>query len=394
MDYYFTANNYGDHYLQEVNGSSFNKLGAHAYLSDSFDSILLKKERLYIIVGSDSSQIPQYLLKKGIPAESEYLFIETDELYSPIKEVFPKHPQLHLCRERDWKQKSEELGFPLHIQCQSATLVRSSGASHNYHKEYPPLFEAINQHYQSASAEVSANSNPFHFYKVGFTNLAENRYNISTLEDQFKGKTAILVGAAPSLDQHTEWIQQNQKHLYIFTVSRLAEKLHNLGIIPDFIVTVDPLIDSFYLGKEAIKFEEKSILIHSYHANPQFVSQWGGEQLFTGFRYPWKTAQNDDGSEQTGSTVSNAALDSAITMGFSQILLAGIDFCFNNKGYTHASNTGPAATQAPMVIEDPSETTVINNLGENVETLLAFKLAGKEFSKAVSNNKKTIPNNI
>ena len=104
-------------------------------------------------------------------------------------------------------------------------------------------------------------------------NLTENQHNVSLLEDQFKDKTAVLIGAAPSLDQHIEWIQQNQKYLYIFTVSRLAQKLHNLGITPDFIVTVDPNIGSFYLGKEAFSFEEQSILIHSYHGNPQLVAQ-------------------------------------------------------------------------------------------------------------------------
>jgi hypothetical protein len=388
MEYYFTANNYGDRYLQEVNGNSFNKLGAYGFLSEHFDNILLKKEHLYIIVGTDSGQIPLYLLKKGIPTESEYLFIETSELYGKIKKIFPDHPQLHLCQEHDWLQQSEELGLPLYIQSQSAILVRSTGASYSYYKEYPPLFEAVNQHYQSASAGASANSNPFHFYKVGFTNLTENQYNVSVLEDQFKDKTAVLIGAAPSLDQHIEWIQKNQEHLYIFTVSRLAQKLHNLNIIPNFIVTVDPEIGSFYLGKEAFKFEQQSILIHSYHGNPQLVSQWSGEHLFTGFRYPWKTDANDDGSEQTGSTVSNAALDSAITMGFSQILLAGVDFCFDSKGYTHASDTGAAVSQAPMVVADTADKLVTNNIGEIVETTFAFSTAGEEFARTASTHKK------
>ena len=388
MEYYFTANNYGDHYLQEVNGNTFNKLGAYGFLSDHFDNILLKKEHLYIIVGTDSGQIPQYLLKKGIPTESEYLFIETDEIYNKIKEIFPEHPQLHQCKEDDWLQKSEEVGLPLYIQSQSATLVRSTGASYNFYKGYPPLFETVNHYYRTTSAKVSANSNPFHFYKVGMRNLTENQHNVSLLEDQFKDKTAVLIGAAPSLDQHIEWIQQNQKYLYIFTVSRLAQKLHNLGITPDFIVTVDPNIGSFYLGKEAFSFEEQSILIHSYHGNPQLVAQWGGEHLFTGFRYPWKTDSNNDGSEQTGSTVSNAALDSAIIMGFSQILLAGVDFCFDNRGYTHASDTGAAISQAPMVIADTADKLVTNNLGETVETTFAFATAGEEFEKTASTCKK------
>jgi hypothetical protein len=386
MEYYFTANNYGDRYLQEVNGNSFNKLGAHVFLSEHFDKILLKKEQLYIVAGSDSGQLPQYLLKRGIPAESEYIFIETHELYDTINEVFPDHPQLHLCHEHNWKQEVEAQDFPLHVQSHSAMLIRSIGVSYGYYTGYTPLFETLNEYYHAASVEATANSNPFHFYKVGFTNLAENQYNISALEDQFEGKTAILLGAAPSLDQHIEWIQQNQQHLYIFTVSRLAHKLHELGITPHFIVTVDPDKGSFYIGKEAFKFEQQSILIHSYHGNPELVSQWGGGQLFTGYRYPWKTDQNDDGSEQTGSTVSNAALDAAITMGFSQIVLAGIDFCFDSKGFTHASDTGTASSQAPMVAADASERQVINNMGETVETTFAFSIAGKEFSRTASNH--------
>ncbi|MBT7349604.1 DUF115 domain-containing protein, partial [candidate division WWE3 bacterium] len=388
MDYYFTTNSYGDHYLQEVNGNTFNKLGAYGFLSENYDSILLKRENLYLIVGTDSGQIPLYLLKKGIPPESEYLFIETNELHQEINKSFPDHPQLHLCHEHNWKQKSEELGLNLHIQSKSANLIRSTGASYNFYKSYPSLHETVNQHYRSTSGKISANTNPFEFYKVGFTNLAENQHNVTVLEDQFTDKTALLIGAAPSLDQHIEWIQKNQEYLYIFAVSRLAEKLHDLGITPDFIVTVDPKIGSFYLGKEMFNFEEQSILINSYHSNPQLLSQWGGERLFIGQRYPWKTDNNNDGSAQTGSTVSNAALDSTIIMGFSQILLAGVDFCFDSKGYTHTSDTGAAIHQAPMVVSDTADKLVTNNYGETVETTFAFTIASEEFEKTASKLKK------
>ena len=153
-------------------------------------------------------------------------------------------------------------------------------------------------------------------------------------------------------------------------------------------MTVDPDFGSFKIGKEAFKFEQDSILVHSYHGNPQLVSQWSGKQLFTGYRFCWKTDLNDDGTEQTGSTVSNAALDAAITMGFSQILLAGVDFCFDSKGYTHASGTGTATTEAPMVVADTAERMVINNLGQTVETTFEFGIAGEDFSKTVCTYKK------
>jgi hypothetical protein len=384
--YQYQTNSFGNRYITEVNRDTFNKTGAYTYLSTLYDTILLGEDTLYVIVGSDSGLLPKYLQEKGVPSNAEYLFIEEEHLLDTIQQEFPKHSQLHLCTPDEWQEKASGLNLITHLRTQSVTLVRSSAISEGLYPPYIELFQKIQKEYFKLDLYINiGTSSLFHFYRIALFNTADNQYSMSLLKNKLKGKTAIILGAAPSLDKHIDWVRNNQDKLYILTVSRLARKLKEESITPDFIVSVDPQPGSFHTSKEIFEFEQHSTFIHSYHGNQQLVGQWLGKKYYTGHRYPWRTKSKKDITPQSGSTVTNAALDTAILMGCSNILLAGVDFCFRSDGHTHASQSGTKSEEASIIATDDTYQMVTNNRGEEVETSVGFLQASEQFSQAVKN---------
>ncbi len=375
----FINNSFGDRYLHEVNGNSFNKYGASNTITNRFGPQFLKEEFIYIVIGTDSGLIPKYLIEQGIPTGTEYIFIESDELYPTIQSVFPAHAQLHLCSSTNWQALADELNLPLYIQANCAHQVDSFGVTTGHHAPYAELTATAKKEFNAIVTSALKNAELFDFFKMGLLNLADDQHSISTLIKEHGDDTAVILGAGPSLDQHVEWIREHQQQLHIFAVSRISNKLKSEGITPDYIVTVDSQDFSYEAGKAAFQFEKHATLVHSFHANSQLVGQWMGNKVFTGDRFPWSTPNNRDCVAQNGTTVTNVAYDAAVTMGFGKILLAGVDFCHDTDGFTHAKGTGSESACAPA-LDHRQSMFVTNNRGEQAETTPEFKNAGADFS--------------
>jgi uncharacterized Rossmann fold enzyme len=387
MAYEFSTNSYSDSYIPEINENAFNKFGAETTYRKRLGDTLFKPRFFYIIIGCDSGLLPQHILEQGIAEDTEYLFIEDRALLPTIQPLFPEHPQFHLCNESNWEESANNLNLALYMKADSTIIVRSLGVAEGKYPPYIPLYKNCHNRYQSIYLSTQATLSKIHFYELGLNNLAENQHMISVLANQFIGKTAIILGAGPSLDDQLPWIQANQDRLYIFAVSRLAKKLHRLNITPDFIVTVDALESTYYEGRESFLFEDKALLIHAYHANARLVAQWNGKHAFTGPRFPWQTEMNTGYQNQTGITVTNTCLDSAINLGFTNILLAGVDFCLGKGHELHTSDSGSDASQAPVLSGEAIHEAVTTNAGEQAQSTWDFIQGSKQFSDTVLNYK-------
>ncbi len=75
-------------------------------------------------------------------------------------------------------------------------------------------------------------------------------------------------------------------------------------------------------------------LVSSYHVSDLLLKQWRGPHYFMGYRYPWETMKQEptDTVESAGPTVGHGAIVLASRLGFSTILLTGIDLCMNATG--------------------------------------------------------------
>ena len=74
------TNIFNERYLYSINRDSFSKVSASAIFEAEFKTKIFDENTLYIILGTDSGLLPQYLQKQGIPAGTRYLFIELNEV--------------------------------------------------------------------------------------------------------------------------------------------------------------------------------------------------------------------------------------------------------------------------------------------------------------------------
>ncbi|WP_130472070.1 6-hydroxymethylpterin diphosphokinase MptE-like protein, partial [Candidatus Magnetaquicoccus inordinatus] len=195
------------------------------------------------------------------------------------------------------------------------------------------------------------------FMVKGMENLAENRIPAECALGLFAGKTAILLAGGPSLPESFAWVKAHREHVVVLAVSRIAEQLAQAGITVDCFFAIDPHDIIFHQSKGMLSYWQQSLLINVYHLNPRLLGQWRGRSLFMGPLFPWETPLNP--SRQLsfpGITVSHQALGMAIEMGFSQIILAGFDLCYDRHGFTHAigseeRKTGPFAAPLELWVE-------------------------------------------
>ncbi|MBR5305157.1 MAG: motility associated factor glycosyltransferase family protein [Candidatus Gastranaerophilales bacterium] len=156
--------------------------------------------------------------------------------------------------------------------------------------------------------------------------------NISQLENIYKGKTAIILCAGPSLKENIEIIKQNQDKFVIFALNPTLKILQKEGIEPDFIVAIENKniisqfenvnINNSYLIVEP--FTNHRILklkkgnLFSYISIDNFFNYWVLDTL------KLKTNLKSYG------TVSYTAFSSAFLMGFDKIIMVGQDLAFKD----------------------------------------------------------------
>lgn len=164
---------------------------------------------------------------------------------------------------------------------------------------------------------------------------------INEFQDIYKGKTALIVSAGPSLDANIETIKKNRDKVIIFCVGTAFKTIANHNIKPDFLVIIEThdcsgqikdfdlsdinLILEPYTNTSIHRLKTKKKLIFASdtaHAN----KCWAG---FT----------DVDISPYMGrGTVSYNAIYSAKILGCSKIILVGQDLAYlDNKCYSDES---------------------------------------------------------
>jgi len=338
----FVTNEFGERYLYEVNRTAFNKVGSDALYRQIFGDELFQEDTLHIIIGTDSGLLPCYILQHGISAGSRFLFVELPHVIDRIKDTIPlaKHKnRLALVACDNWQAAAEQLELTNYIYIGKVVLRQSVGAIDANMVEYPEFHWRVSQELTQLVWATKASLGTAGFTIRQLENLAENRHSSICLKDAFAGKTAFLLGGGPSLDEALPWLKTHKNDLVILAVSRICKRLLNYGLTPHIVFSIDPNPVSFDISKELFYFWKKTLFIHAFHVSPPLLAQWRGRSLFMGPRFPWESPLSLETLPSTGPTVTNAALAAAVTMGFSMVLLAGVDLCYSRAGYSHAKGS-------------------------------------------------------
>lgn len=336
------TNNYGESYLYNINRNTFEKINSHTLFDSKFSEQLFESDFLNIIIGTDSGLLPKYLMDKGLPKGSRYIFVEPSAILTQLmaNQLIGELDPAIVCISLDqWQRHTELFKIQDYFYINSVRSFNAICAEDDNCNVYAELSwhitEVLTQYHWNINMTLGNET----FTSRQLVNLADNLLPASKLQNVFKNKTVIILAGGPSLDDALVWVKSHRNQIVVFSVSRISRQLKQAKIEPDFVFSVDPTELSFDISKEMLTFSLKPIFVYSFHTVSTLVNQWHGLKFYLGPRVPWKSALNDNNISGTGPTVTNTALSAAHAFGFKRIILAGVDFCFTRDGYTHAKGS-------------------------------------------------------
>lgn len=363
----FLTNRFGDRYLYEVNRNAFDQIGSEAVYQRHFGQRLQVADKLYIVVGSDSGLLLNYLGRHKLPQGSRYLVVELAPVLDCLRAssvLMELSDQIALVTPEAFWEQAASFRFSDYVYLGAVEFIEAICTTDSYVSEYRELACSLQETLQRSAWNITANMGQTLFIEKQLDNLAENRLEASLLQGLCPGKTAVILAGGPSLGAIVPWLRANIDRVAVFAVSRVSRQLLDWGIPPHLVFCVDPQDVSFNVSREMLQFDEKTLFINAYHVSPLLLGQWPWRSLYLGPRFPWESSLNPNNLAGTGPTVTNAALFVAVAMGFSQVIFAGVDLCYSSTGVTHASGSIESVAGPRL----RNTVTVETNDGGNAET--------------------------
>ena len=337
----FAISPFNEYYLPSINRHTFESIDSRTIYDKKFKQSFASQDKLNIVVGLDSGLLANYVLEQDIAIGSKFIFVELDEVLPLLVIDIPSAQEKHvkIVNELEFIELLKKEDIQLYIAKGKYEVYASLGASSLHLDAYNTLLNRIESTIQDEYFNYSISFTQKIFFQTQLENIPDNKIPAKILKDTFKGKTCLIVAGGPSLDEHISWIKENNNNIFIIAVSRIAGKLAKNSISVDIITCVDPQEFSFDVSREIFSLSEKTLLVNSYHICPKILSQWHGQSVYLGQRYPWSDSNDHDNIITVGPTVTNSSIRLAIEMGFNRILLSGVDYCYSRSGYSHANGT-------------------------------------------------------
>jgi len=374
------TNQFGDNYLYSINGESFAHLSAAQVYQSGYSEHLFQDDTYYVIAGTDSGLLIEYIVNNGVPRNTHYLFIELPQYIAMIKPDLNEEWQdvLKFCTPQEWANEYDQDNAASYYYNNRVSIIYSMAIMQISNNDYHKLRLSVDQTLTNRKYENNAGLGNRDFINLQLQNVSHNLNSVKCMDNVFDGKTCIILGGGPSLDEHLDWVRDNQDRLVIIAVSRISKKLQEYGLTPHIVCAIDPQQVSHDFSKDMFNFPPEVLMLNSYHVNFKILSQWSGKCVFYGDRLPWKSELNAEEHFHEGPTVVNAALIAAVNMGCKKVLLTGTDLCYASDGKTHASGSFEADREIELSRESQWHE---NYAGEKVETIIPLILTGKYLSK-------------
>lgn len=194
------------------------------------------------------------------------------------------------------------------------------------------ILQKINSAISNISKDFSVQA---HFGKLWQNNIMQNlKLANKNIEITFPlEKECIVVASGPSLDSKIDFIKQNREKLFILATDTAFLALEKRNIISDAVISIDGQMISYkHFSK---KTESKTLYIFDLAANSSAIrkiKKSSDKIIFTVSNHPFeqfceKISYNSFFYVDSSSgTVTIAAVDFALKVGFSKIKIFGADF--------------------------------------------------------------------
>lgn len=363
----YKISQFNEPYLQSINRSTFEKSSAKNTFDSFFKEKLWDENYLYVILGSDSGLLVDYIIEHGLPYDSRYIIIDLPDVLQSIESqlTFTKWDEkVALCTPDSWQEVAEEFKLLSYLFREKVRYLKSLAAVDGFEPLYYQIDTQISLELESIKHKTSVSLSRKPFVTRQIENLSENSIPAQILKDKFNNKTCVILGGGPSLDDNINWVKENQEDIIVIAVSRIANKLLHEGILPHIVLSVDPHDVSFDVSKEMLDLPDSVLFLHSNFCAPKLTAQWHGKSLYFGKHAPWKSKTNQENILLSGPTVTNAAIAAAIEFGFKQILLTGVDLCYASDGKTYASGSNESKVGPVLGIKGQWVETYSGQLAE------------------------------
>lgn len=264
----------------------------------------------------------------------------------------------------------------------------------NYVLQHPSEFTVLTERIYQACQEKIIDMNTIKkMSKVWtsnvFTNLKtiENQYPVNLLANKFANKTALILGAGPSLKDNIQQIKENREKFVIFAVHKTLDTLKNYGITPDFCIIVDAQFIEQSITKD---FEFiKNIHLISDIKSDTYARFLPFKRQFTYYSennlLSEKLYEKTNLTKQlpTGGTSTICAYNCAKFFGVKNIIFAGLDLAFkNDTAYCDGKNV-ITTSQTKVTIQNLTVDTVeVKSItGEYIKTRKDYAYFIKQFEQ-------------
>lgn len=201
-------------------------------------------------------------------------------------------------------------------------------------KEFQETVEKLQRMVGSYGMDLKFTKNRFYtLLKSTLTNVPKlvHESPLSSIKDFYKGKTALVVSAGPSLDRDIEIIKKYRDRVVIFVVGTAMKTLAKHDITPDFLC----IIESYDSSKQIAGLDLSKVnFITEPFSNPN-LRKFEFKQTFSHIsaNFPinlfWADVIGEDASQYwSKGSVSYTALNCARILGCSQIVLTGQDLAY------------------------------------------------------------------
>jgi hypothetical protein len=372
------TNQFGEQYLYAVNRGMFEQESAQERIEREFGKLLAREDSLIIFIGSDSGNIIRYVLDRDLPEGTRYIFVEPEDILNQVAKVVDLNTaaeRLWLVTPEQFKAAAQAAGIANYMYVDGVFLKRCLSAEYGFFAPYRSEYWDVDSYTNELSWNTLVSLGQDAFIQRQLQNCADNVHPISEIKGCLEGRTVIVLGGGPSLDEHLDWIKVHREQLVVFSVSRISGRLQQVGLEPDFVFSVDPQDISYQVSKEMLNFGPDVIFVNQYHVAPKLLAQWPHQKFFMGALLPWRSELNPtELFSGSGPTVTNSAIAAAAWLGSKQILLVGVDLCFTPEGYTHAEGSreraaGPKTDLSSLVVE--------TNMGKQASTTPDYASAAR-----------------